>query len=81
MTKVSYDIIHNGKVIKNVVGYQEAVDICTALGSGWSFRAVYKEFDPHRTPEYVEACKAHAEKIRQAIFEKSLKHAPSYLNA
>lgn len=81
MTKVSYNIIHNDKVIKNVVGYQEAVDICAELGSGWKFKAVYTEFDPDDTPERRKTYKEHALKVQQAIFEKSLKHAPSYINA
>ena len=57
MTKVSYDILFHGRKVKNVVGYQEACNIVAELGSGWRFKAVYSEYDPNRTPEYLEACK------------------------
>ena len=84
MTKLSYDIIHNGKVIKNVVGYQEACDIVAELGPKWKFKAVYTEFNPDDTPERRKAAKEHAEKVREAIarkaLEKELRHAPSYVN-
>ena len=76
MTKVSYDILFHGRKVKNVVGYQEACNIVAELGSGWRFKAVYREYDPNRTPEYIEACKAHAAKVKEAIANRGGKLAP-----
>lgn len=70
MTKVSYNIKHNGRIVKNVIGYQEAVNICEQLGSGWHFEPVYKEFDPEDTPEKREKAKAHALKFAEKWAER-----------
>lgn len=70
MTKVSYNIVHKGRVVKNVVGYQEAVSICEQLGSGWRFKPVYTEYNVNDTPEYLKQCKEHADKVAEKRKEK-----------
>ena len=80
MTKLTYDICLNGRKVKNVATYNEAINICKELGKGWSYKAVYTPFDPHDTPEYREACKKHAKKVAEARFRKELEHAPAYVN-
>lgn len=72
MTKVSYNIIRNGRIVTNVIGYQEAVNICEELGSGWRFVPVYTEYNPNHTPEYIEACRARARKVAEAIKMQAL---------
>ena len=66
MTKLSYDIYRNNRKVKNVTSYEEAQRIVAELGKGWSFKAIYTPFDPSITPEYLEACKKHREKVAQA---------------
>ena len=84
MTKLSYDICLNGRKVKNVVSYTEAVEAVKELGKGWSYKAVYTEVDPHDTPEYRKACAEHARKVQEALarkrYEKELAHAPAYVN-
>ena len=65
MTRVSYNIIHNNKVIKNVTGYEEAYNICKELGAGWKFKAVYTPFDPEDTPEKRAAAAEHRRKAAE----------------
>lgn len=81
MTKLSYDICLNGRKVKNVDSYVEAIEAVKELGKGWSYKAVYTEVDPHDTPEYREACRKHAEKVKAWLqFKKELEHAPRYVN-
>lgn len=80
MTKLSYDICHNGKKVKNVTSYEKAIEITEELGRGWTFKAVYTTIDPNDTPEYREACARLREKHWQARLKKELKHAPAYVN-
>lgn len=70
MTKVSYDIMHNGRTVKNVIGYQEACNIVSELGRGWSMKPVYTYFDPDNTPERRKWAKEHAAKVAEAIKRK-----------
>lgn len=65
MTKVSYDILHNGKKVKNVVGYEEACNIVAELGNRFSFKPVYTEFDPDDTPERRQAAAEHRRKAAE----------------
>lgn len=71
MTKLSYDICLNGRKVKNVVSYQEAQSIVAELGKGWTFKAVYEEFDPEDTPEkrkiLAEQAQKHAEKRAERV--------------
>lgn len=84
MTKLSYDICLNGRKVKNVVSYNEAVEAVKALGKGWSYRAVYTKFDPNDTPEYREVCAEHARKVHDVLarkrYEREMAHAPAYVN-
>lgn len=67
MTKVSYDIMYKGRKVKNVVGFQEACNILSELGRGWSMKSVYTDFDPEDTPERRKWAKEHAAKVAEAI--------------
>ena len=75
MTKLSYDICLNGRKVKNVVGYQEACDIVTELGRGWSMKPVYTYFDPDDTPERRKQAKEHATKVAEAMKRKAQEKA------
>ena len=70
MTKVSYDIMYKGRKVKNVVGFQEACNILSELGRGWSMKSVYTDFDPEDTPERRKWAKEHAAKVAEAIKRK-----------
>ena len=65
MTRVSYDICLNGRTVKNVSGYEEAQNIVKELGSGWTFKAVYTQFDPEDTPERRAKAREHARKAAE----------------
>lgn len=84
MTKLSYDICLHGRKVKNVVSYNEALEIIKALGDGWTYKAVYTRFDPDDTPEKRAELKKHARKVQEAFakkkLEKELRHAPAYIN-
>lgn len=70
MTKLSYNICLNGRKVKNVVGYQEACNIVTELGHGWSMKPVYTYFDSNDTPERLKWAKEHAAKVAEAMVRK-----------
>ena len=86
MTKLSYDIVRNGKIVKKdlTTSYQLAKSIVKELGSGWTIKPRYTSFDPNDTDKSREIQRKHAEKyqmaIKQRIYEKELAHSPAYIN-
>ena len=84
MTRLTYDIMLHNRKVKNVTTLAEAASIVESLGRGWTYKAVYTEFDPADTPEYREACRRMREKRAQHLalkrYEKELAHAPAYVN-
>lgn len=84
MTKLSYDIMRNGRVVKNEVSFQKAKAIIKELGSGWTIKPRYTPFDPDDTDKSREIQRKHAEKyqmaMRQKRYEKELASAPVYVN-
>ena len=87
MTRLSYDIMRNGKVVKKdlTTSYQMAKKIVKELGSGWTIKPRYTSFDPDDTDKSREIQRKHAEKyqmaMRQKRYEKELASAPAYINA
>ena len=87
MTRLSYDIVRNGKVVKKdlTTSYQMAKKIVKELGSGWTIKPRYTSFDPDDTDKSREIQRKHAEKyqmaMRQKRYEKELASAPAYINA
>ena len=86
MTKLSYDIVRNGKIVKKdlTTSYQLAKNIVKELGSGWTIKPRYTSFDPNDTDKSREIQQKHAEKyqmaMKQRIYEKELVHSPAYIN-
>ena len=72
MTRVSYNICKGNKVVKNVIGYEEACTIVKELGHGWSMKAVYTPFDPDDTPEKRAQAAEHRRKVAEHRKAKAL---------
>jgi len=70
MTRLTYDIMRNGTVVKNVVSYQQALDLVAELGNGYTYKAVYTPFDPDDTPERRKTMREMREKFWKKRIEK-----------
>lgn len=87
MTRLSYDIVRNGKIVKKdlTTSYQVAKKIVKELGSGWTIKPRYTSFNPDDTDKSREIQRKHAEKyqmtMKQRIYEKELACSPAYINA
>lgn len=69
MTKVSYKITKNGKIVgsKSYTSWQEVKAVVEYLGPGFSFTTVYTYFDPYDTANTREAHRKHALKVQEKL--------------
>ena len=70
MTKLTYDICKNGITVKNVATYKEAVEAVAELGHGYSYKVVYKTFNPEETQKKLEAERRLAQKRMAKMRER-----------
>lgn len=70
MTKLTYDICKNEITVKNVATYKEAVEAVAELGHGYSYKAVYKSFNPEKTQKDFKVERELAQKRMAKIRER-----------
>lgn len=69
MTRVKYEIKHNGNPVKTIDVYKVAkflVEEC----EDYTYETIYEEFDPKDTEEKRAKLNAHADKIAKFLLEK-----------